>query len=249
MGVEERACEHAADEEYAHCGAGHGRGAELAVGDNERHVGAENGIGGDKQEDDYAVQPCLFGDVQIASALLLAALDGGLVLGQVDAAEYERDEAEEIREVGVVPVNGGEEAADEGQVDAAAVCERVLDAHDGSALLLVIVLGDDAVRGRHEEAKAEAEDYLPREEQHDAAVEEEAEHGDCGIAGDAELAEHFLAEAGGQQRRDNAADEHCEAGEVGHGLDDCRGHIREGLLYGGQRGLESHAAHLQRGDE
>ena len=247
-GAEEGTGQHAAHQEDAHCGSGHGRGTKITVIYNKGYVGAEDGIGGDEHEDNAAVQPGLFGNVQVAAGFLVS-LCSGLILGQVDAAEHQGDEAKEVSQVSVMPVDSSQHAAYKGEVDAAAVGEGVLNAHDCAALGFIVVLGNNAVGGRHQKTEAQAQDYLPGVKLEYASMEEEAQKCYGCIAAHADLAKDFLGDLGGKQSRDEAADEHCKTGEVGHGLDKGSRCIREGGLNGSQSGLEPHTAHLQSGDK
>lgn len=124
-GVENQAAEHTADEEYSHCSAGEGCGAQAALGDDEGDVRTHDAIGVDEHENDRAEQPGDGGNLEVA---LLAVCLSRLVCGEIDTAENQRDKRVKESEIGVVPSLCSKNAADEGQVHAAAVCKEILNA-------------------------------------------------------------------------------------------------------------------------
>ena len=245
-GVEDQAAEHTADEEYSHCGAGKGSGAHAALGDDEGDVRTHDAVGIDEHENDRAEQPGNGSNLEVA---LLAVCLSRLVCGEIDAAENQRDKRVKESEVGVIPSLCSKNAADEGQVHAAAVCEKILNTHELAALFFGIVLSDDAVGGGHKETETEAEDGLPHHKLDKAGVQSEAEDSIGNDEADAYLAEDLLGYLSRKQRGQCAAEKHCKAGPVGHFLHPHSGNVGE---CGGdirQCGLKPHAAHFKRGHE
>ena len=196
-GVEDQAAKHTANKENCHCSSGKCSSAHAALGDDERDVRTHDAVGVNEHKNDRAKQPRNGGNLEMA---LLATRLSGLVSGEVDASEHQRDQCVKESKVGVVPCLGSKNAADKGQVHAAAIGEKILNTHELAAFIFGIVLSDDAIGCGHKEAEAKAEDGLPHHELNKAGVQRKAEDGIGNNKADTDLAQSLFGHIRCEQR-------------------------------------------------
>ena len=141
-------------------------------------TGDDGEVGGVDEEDHHQQQHADHRRVELQQLTRLkgnAALVGRaqLLVGQPQPHHHHGDEAHQIDQEGVVPLDGGQQARQERSHHTAHLVHRRRETHQPRLLLGWEVVGQQARRQRHDEADADAQQG-PHQEQHVDVVDKEA---------------------------------------------------------------------------